>query len=92
VKLEFLCLDRVAKKTRTAFLWTSLLKTPFWSLYGLLIFILYKDLHASHLQVAVFLALKPIVSLISIYWSAFIKEGTDRLKSNIIAGGIKTYH
>ncbi len=91
MKLEFLCLDRVAKKTRTAFLWTSLLKTPFWSLYGLLIFILYKDLHASHLQVAVFLALKPIVSLISIYWSAFIKERTDRLKSNIIAGAILAY-
>lgn len=91
MKLEFLGLDRVAKKTRAAFLWTSLLKTPFWSLYGLFIFILYKDLHASHLQVAVFLALKPIVSLISIYWSSFIKERTDRLKSNIIAGAILAY-
>lgn len=86
-----LSLDPVAKKTRAAFLWTSLLKTPFWTLYGLLVFILYKDLHATSLQVATFLALKPVVSIVSIYWSSFVKERSDRLKSNIIVGAILGY-
>jgi len=84
-------LDPVAKKTRSAFLWTSLLKTPFWTLYGLLVFILYKDLHATSLQVATFLALKPVVSIVSIYWSSFVKERRDRLKSNIIVGAVLGY-
>lgn len=84
-------LDSIAKKTRCAFLWTSILKTPFWTLYGLLIFILYKDLHASSFQVAVFLALKPVVSIVSIYWSSLVKERSDRLKSNIVIGSILAY-
>ncbi|NDD59663.1 MAG: MFS transporter, partial [Chlamydiae bacterium] len=83
--------EAVAMKTRAAFLWTSLLKTPFWSLYGLMVFILYKDLQATNLQVATFLALKPIVSLISVYWSSFVKERRDRLKSNIIIGSLLAY-
>lgn len=84
-------LDPIARKTRSAFLWTSLLKTPFWTLYGLLGFILYKDLHASNFQVAMFLALRPVVSLVSIYWSSFVKGRRDRLKSNIIIGAILGY-
>lgn len=84
-------LDLIAKKTRCAYLWTSILKTPFWTLYGLLIFILYKDLHASSFHVAVFLALKPILSIVSIYWSSLVKERSDRLKSNIIIGSIFAY-
>ena len=84
-------LDPIARRTRAAFLWTSLLKTPFWTLYGLLGFILYKDLHASSFQLALFLALRPAVSLISIYWSSFVKGRRDRLKSNIIIGSILGY-
>lgn len=91
MKQDAAILDPVAKKTRSAFLWTSLLKTPFWTLYGLLVFILYKDLHATSLQVATFLALKPVVSIVSIYWSSFVKERRDRLKSNIIVGAILGY-
>ncbi|MBS0620240.1 MAG: MFS transporter [Verrucomicrobia bacterium] len=79
------------QKTRLAFLWTSLLKAPFWALYGLLVFILYKDLHASHFQVAVFLALKPVVSILSIYWSAYVRKRRDRLVPNIIVGGLLGY-
>jgi predicted MFS family arabinose efflux permease len=89
--MSALSLDPVAKKTRSAFLWTSLLKTPFWTLYTLLGFILYKDLHATSLQIAAFLALKPVVSIVSIYWSSFVKGRRDRLKSNIIVGAILGY-
>jgi predicted MFS family arabinose efflux permease len=79
------------KITQRAFIWTSVLKAPFWSLYGLLVFILYKDLHATAFQVAMFLALKPVVSIFSIYWSQFIVDRRDRLISNIIVAGILGY-
>lgn len=69
-------------------MWTSILKAPFWTLYGLLVFILYKDLHASAFQIALFLALKPIVSIFSIYWSSFVNNRQDRLVSNIVVAAI----
>jgi MFS family permease len=81
----------VEQRTRTAFIWTNIFKAPFWTLYNLLVFILYKDLHASSLQVAIFLALKPAVSVFSIYWSSFINNRRDRLVLNIIAAGIIGY-
>lgn len=84
-------MDKFEKKTRSAFLWTSVLKAPFWTLYGLLIFILYKDLHATAFQVAVFLTLKPVVSVFSIYWSAFVNQRRDRLIKNIIAAALVGY-
>jgi predicted MFS family arabinose efflux permease len=77
--------------TRRAFIWTNVLRAPFWALYGLLVFILHKDLHASGLQVALFLALKPLVSLFSIYWSQFVVNRRDRLIPNIICAGFVGY-
>jgi hypothetical protein len=34
-------------RTRAAYIWTRVLDTPFWGLFNLLPFILYKDLHAT---------------------------------------------
>lgn len=72
------------KKTRSAYLWTSALNTPFWSVFNLLPFILYKDLGVSPLQMMVMIALKPGVSLLALYWSAWIEKRKDRLLSNLI--------
>ena len=47
-------------------------------------FILYKDLHATPLQITIIIILKPAVSLISVYWSSFIEKRPDRLLSNLI--------
>lgn len=47
-------------------------------------FILYKDLHATPFQLAVLMALRPIVSLLSMYWSAAVNQRHDRLISNIM--------
>ncbi len=74
--------------TRQAFLWTYILRAPFWAIYTLLVIILYKDLHASPFQIALFIALKPIVSIFSLYWSAYINKRPDRLVSNVVWGGI----
>jgi hypothetical protein len=78
-------------KTRAAFLWTHILRAPFWAIYNLLLFILYKDLKASPFQIALFIALKPVVSLFSVYWSARIHRRPDRLRSNIIWAGTIGY-
>lgn len=72
------------RKTKAAYIWTSILNTPFWAIFNMLPFILYKDLHATPLQVTAIIILKPAVSLFSLYWSAFIDERRDRLISNLI--------
>jgi len=77
-----------AGSTRRAFLLSQLLNAPFWGLYGLLAVILYKDLHASPFELALFIALKPSVSLVSLYWSAPVHQRPDRLRSNLIWGGL----
>ncbi len=79
-------LDIYHKKTRIAFLLTWILRTPFWAIYNMLPFILYKDLNATPIQIAAAVALKPTVSILSMYWSASVNKRKDRLVSNIIWG------
>lgn len=50
----------------------------------LLPFILFQDLHASPLQITLLVSLKPIVSLLSIYWSTYIHNRPDRLKRHVM--------
>ncbi|MCB1112337.1 MAG: MFS transporter [Chlamydiales bacterium] len=75
-------------QTRAAFLWTRILDTPFWAIFNMLPYILYKDLNATPLQIAFVIALKPVSALFSMYWSALINRRRDRLVSNIIWSGI----
>jgi Major Facilitator Superfamily len=72
------------KKTRAAFVWTSILNTPLWAIFNMLPFILYKDLHATPLQVTMIIILKPAVSIFALYWSMLIEKRKDRLISNLI--------
>lgn len=76
------------QRTRLAFVWTWILNTPFWAIYGMLPFILYRDLHGTLLQVAVMTTLKPMVSIFSMYWSMWIDKRKDRLRVNIVWAGI----
>jgi predicted MFS family arabinose efflux permease len=80
--------DIYLSKTRIAYTWTRILNTPFWALYTLLPFIMFKDLQATSWQIACIISLKPIVSLFSLYWSSQIKRRRDRLKSNIVWASI----
>ncbi len=84
-------MDKATKNTQAAFLWTSILRAPFWAIYTLLLMILYKDLHATPFQIALFIALKPTVSLFSLYWSAYIYKRPDRLLANIVWANILGY-
>lgn len=71
--------------TRRALFLSSLLQEPLFTLYGFLIFILYKDLHASAFQIALLTMLRPIVSILSFYWSA---RSGGRLRTNMLWAGI----
>ena len=63
---------------------TRILDTPFWGIYNLIPFILYKDLGATPFQVAFLIMLKPLVSLLSLYWSNHVRGRPDRLVNNIL--------
>ncbi len=76
------------KNTRTAYLATRILDTPLWGIYNILTFILYKDLHLSPFQLALLIAIKPLVSIFSMYWSSLIIAQPERLKSNILSARI----
>ncbi|MEC7839229.1 MAG: MFS transporter [Chlamydiota bacterium] len=76
-----------AQKTGRAFLWSRICDTPFWAIFNMLPFILYKDLHATPLQLAIIIALKPLSSIFSMYWSSLVDKRRDRLLPNIIWGG-----
>ncbi len=73
-----------SRSTQYAYLATRVLDTPLWAIYNMLPFILLKDLGATPFQLALVIALKPIVSIFSTYWSVLINERPDRLRSNII--------
>lgn len=80
--------EKKEQLTRTAFVWTRVLDTPFWAIFNMLPFILYKDLSATPLQVALIFALKPLTSIFSMYWSTLIYEKREKLLSNVIVGGV----
>lgn len=76
------------KRTKDAYIWASILNTPFWAIFNMLPFILYKDLHATPLQVTAVIILKPTVSLFALYWSILIENRKDRLINNLIWGRV----
>jgi len=77
--------------TQRAFLWTYVLNTPFWALYNLLPFILFRDLGATPLQITAMITLKPVVSIFSVYWSDYVHQRSDRLISNVIGGCVLSH-
>lgn len=76
------------KKTRFALFTSSLLNEPLTLLYVWLPFILRKDLGASAFQIALFMMLRPAMSLISFYWSAAIEKKRGKLRSNLVISGL----
>ncbi len=74
--------------TRIALFGSSLLSEPMTVLLCLLPFILAKDFHASAWQISLLISLRPIMSLISFYWSALLGRKPQLLRLNLIASGI----
>lgn len=75
------------RRMRGALLWTNLLNEPLFTLYGSLAFILYKDLGASAFTIALLTMLKPVITILSFYWSAGLGGGRLKLKSNVLWAG-----
>src|SRR3990167_11434733 len=75
------------KQIGRALIWSNLLTEPLFTLYSFLVFILYKDLGASAFQVALLTSLKPVITILSFYWSAGLKGRTRKLKSNVLWAG-----
>jgi len=80
--------DIHSRQTWVAYTATRLLNAPFWILHVLLPFILTKDLHATPWQIACLVSLRPVISLLSWYWSTPIQRRRDRLLSNIVVANI----
>ena len=79
------------RSTRHALLWMNLASEPLISLYTLIPFILRKDFGASMFQVSLFITLRPVLSVFSFYWSAYLKEGKGRLVANLISASFLAY-
>ena len=78
-------------KTKVAFLWTRILSAPFWGIFLMLPFILYKDLGAGALPITLMITLKPMVALLAPYWSARLHNKQERLIPNLISANILKY-
>lgn len=81
-------MDTELSRTKYAFLLTKVLDTPFWAIYNMLPFILYKALGISPFQIALLVALKPLSSFFSLYWEHWFASKNNSLRSSIIWGGI----
>ncbi len=75
---------RGCTKTRLALLWMNLSSEPLTALYTLLPFILRKDLNATLLQLSIFAAIRPVLSVFSFYWSSYISNRREKLRANLI--------
>lgn len=72
------------KGTLLGYVATRVLDTPFWGIYNLMPFILYKDFSATPFQVALLIMMRPLASLLSMYWSSYVHGRPDRLVGNIV--------
>lgn len=78
----------ICQKTRYAYIWSNILNAPLWAMYSLLVFIFYKDLHATPLQITLLISSKPVVAIASFYWNSFIDRRRDWLKTSIICASV----
>lgn len=78
----------IEKKTRITLLGTSLLNEVFISFFGLMPFILRKDLLASAFQISLFTMVKPAVSVLSFYWSSRLVRRASSLRNNLVIAGV----
>jgi hypothetical protein len=78
----------IPRRTRLALLWTGFLNEPLVALFSLMPFILRKDLKATAFQIALFTMLKPLVSVLSFYWSSLWEKGPHRLRLSLVGSWI----
>ena len=81
----FLMSDDHSKITVRAFMWSSVLGTPFWVMLNTLTVILYKEFHISPFLVTLLIALEPATALAATYWSCFFSgKNKNFILTNLI--------
>jgi predicted MFS family arabinose efflux permease len=73
-----------SRSVKVSYFCYYLFNSPLFALYSLMPFILCKDLHASALQITILITIKPVVAMLSSYWSHYVSNGSHTLKNNII--------
>src|SRR5205807_8636176 len=74
---------------RRAVIWTNILNEPLQSLFYVFIpTILYQELRATEAQITLFTMIKPLVALLSLYWSHAIALRSQKIVSNIVLTGL----
>lgn len=68
-------------------LWINIFSEPLSTLYAFLGFILYKDLGVSAFQITLLTMLKPVITILSFYWSAGLGGKAKKLRSNVLWAG-----
>lgn len=76
--------DAVLLKTKLAFFLSGIFNEPLVGLLTVLPFILRKEFNVTTLQIALFNAFKPVVSLFSFYWGAALWRNQKNLRFNWI--------
>ncbi len=76
--------ERASKRTRSFLFWTSIASEPFVVLYALAPFILRKELGASLLQLSILSSLRPLLPVLSFYWSSGLHQNRHSLRRNLI--------
>jgi MFS family permease len=79
------------ERTKSILIWTRLLNGPFWGMVVVLPIILYKNLHATPLQIAFLLAIKPTSALFATYWSQMIHRRPCSCRKNLIIANVLRY-
>lgn len=69
----------------------NLASEPLVSLYTLIPFLLRKDFGATLFQISLFVTLRPVLSVFSFYWSAYLKEGKGKLVANFVSASLLAY-
>lgn len=77
--------------TARAYLVTRILDAPFWALFNLIPFILYKDLELTPWLLASVITLKPLLSIFSSYWAHWVGEEVLLLKRRLMLGRVLAF-
>jgi len=79
--------DICQRKTRFSVFLSSILSEPLFTIYGFTALILRKHLDATAFQVSLLISLKPLLSILSFYWSSHLSKKPHKLRANFLGAG-----
>jgi MFS family permease len=74
----------IQKRVIYTYFLVYVLNAPLFALFGLIPFIMYRDLGASPLPITLVVAMRPIVAVFSSYWSHRLTSGLDHVRGNLV--------